>query len=217
MKFDAPVIDPVRGQFAAATDEIQHGIGLGAVVTRRGVNVELAFTLGHLGMVNVTRHCAVRDVAGVVVGRAVAVHDELTVGRHGGERRAGVVRVGHLHPVHIEMVGIHVRPQRADRQRPNAIVTLRERHGLIGSAQRGENGHADEPHFLRRRRFQPKRDRPVVMHLGRVERRAEGDELLRVLLRVEVEVDVGLLRTRAKRRQQHKDSEEERIFMCSLI
>ena len=124
----APVVDPVRGQLAAASDEVEHGVGLGAVVAGRRVDVELALAAGDVGMIDVARHRAVRDVAGVVVGGAVPVHHELAVGRHGREGRVGVARVGDLHAVHIEVVGIDVRPKRTHRQGPDAVLALREGH-----------------------------------------------------------------------------------------
>ena len=197
----APVINPVRGQFAAAADEIQHGIGAGAIVVRRRVNVEFAFAAGHLRMIDMARHRAVRDVACVVVGGRIAMHDELTVWRHGGERRAGVVGVGDLHAVHVEMIGIHVRPQRSDRQSPEAIVAFCERHGLARFAKGGEHG-AGEPHFLGVGRSQAERDGSIVANVGRVQPGTERDEVLGVLLRVEVEVDIGLLRPGEDRKEQ---------------
>ena len=110
-----PVVDPVRGQLAAASHEVEHGVGLGAVVAGRSVDVELALAARDVGVIDVARHRAVRDVPGVVEGGAVPVHHELAVGRHGREGRVRVARVGDLHAVHVEVVGVDVRPERADR------------------------------------------------------------------------------------------------------
>ena len=82
----AAVVDPVVGQVAAAAHQVEHRVGLRAVVAGRRVDVQLALAVRHVGVIDVARHRAVRHVAGVVVGRAVAVHDQLAVRRHGGER-----------------------------------------------------------------------------------------------------------------------------------
>ena len=190
----AAVVDPVRRQFAAASREIKHGVGPGPVVPGRRVHVEFAFPFGDFRVVNMPRDIPVRYAARIIIRRAVTVDNQFAVRRHGRERRVGVVRIGHRDAVDVDVVRVHVRAQRANGERPNTVFPFREGHHLSRFAQRRENRHAGEAHLLRFGRPHAENHGAVVAHVGRIQRSAERHEVLRVLLWVEVEVDVGLLR-----------------------
>ena len=110
------------------------------------------------------RHISVRHVAGIIVSRTIAMHHELAVRRHGGKGSISIAGIGNLHAIHVDMVGIHVRPHRTDGQRPDAVRTFRKRHRLASFPERGQERHADEPHFSRLGCLEAEGDGAVVMH-----------------------------------------------------
>ncbi len=201
------VVDPVVREFAAATHEVEDGIFLGGVVSRRCIHVEVTFAVGYVRVVNMAGDGAVGNVLGVVVGRFVSVYDELAVGRHAGEGCYGIGRVGDLNTVYLYEVGVDVGSDGADGEGPDAVVAFFEREGVAPAfAEGGEDGAVEGDGFCLGG-FYAEGDSTVVVDFGRVERSAEGGEAFGVFLRVPVEVNVGLLGVDERRCEESEGGE----------
>ena len=207
----AAVDVPRRRQLAAATEQVQHRIPAAAVVVRRRVDVHLALAVEHGRVIHVPRDAPVRDRLGVVVRGAVAMDDDGAVARLVGKAGERVVRIDDGHAVHEEPVDIEVRLERTHRQRPHAVGRLVERNRRVALPDRQQNrasGQRDGPGV---RRLEPERHRPIVANLRRDDVRAVRIQILDVLVRVPVQVDVGLLGPRLLRRTEDRRDDDARF------
>jgi len=144
-------------------------------------------------MINMTRHCSVRNIPGVVIRRPVAMHNQLTVRRHGCKGSISIIRVSNLNAIYIEMVGIHIRFERPDCKCPYTIITFCKRNRLSAKVIGCVNCLHRQDNLLCIGSFQPECNRIVVAYLGRIYRRAERNKAFCVLLRIVIEVHVRLL------------------------
>ena len=119
--------------------------------------------------------------------------DDGAVTRLIGEPGQRVVRIHDRHAVDEQPVDIQVRLQRTDRQRPDAVGPLLEWNRRVALADREQDRAAGQRHGPRVGRLQPERDRAVVADFRRNEVRAERLQVLGVLVRIPVQVHVGLL------------------------
>ena len=189
----AAVDVPRRRQLTAAAEQVQHRILSVPVVVGRRVDVHLALPVQDSRVVDVSSDVAMRDGLRVVVGRPVAVDDDRAVTRLIGKSGQRVVRIHHRHAVHDETIDVEIRLQWADRQRPDAIAALLEWNRRVALADRQEDRTTAQRHRSRVGRPQTERDRAVVTHFGRNQVRAEGSQVLEVLVRIPIQVHVGLL------------------------
>jgi len=193
-KIRPSVINPVRREFTASAQQIKNRIFFLRIISGRSVNIEFAFTASYFRIIYMACHCSVRNIPGIIICRPVAMHNQLTVRRHGCKGSISIIRVSNLNAIYIEMVGIHIRFERPYRERPDTIVTLCKRNrfpakviGCVDCLDRQNN-------LLRIGRFQPESNHIVVAHLGRVYRGAERHKVLCILLRIVIEIHVSLLR-----------------------
>ena len=189
----AAVDVPGRRQFAAATEQVEHGISAVAVVVRRRVDIHLALAVEHVRVIDVSRDAAVRNGLGIVVRRAVAMNDDRAVARLVGKTREGVVRIDDGDAVDEELVDIEVGLQRADRQRPEAVGRLVEWDRRVALTDREQDGTTRQRDRFGVGRLEPERHRSIVANLRRDDVGAVRIQVLDVLVRVPVQIHVGLL------------------------
>src|SRR5678815_1926439 len=95
-------------------DQIQYRILARSIVTRRRVDVDLALTAEGARMIHIASYCAVRNVARVIVRRALAMYHQLTVRRLVGKSGERIIRIGRADAVDDELVHIDVRLDRSN-------------------------------------------------------------------------------------------------------
>ena len=189
---------PPRSQFPAAAEQVQHRIPAVPVVVGRRIDVHLALAVQDRRAVYVSRDAAMRNRLRVVVRRPVAMDDDGAVSRLIGKTGEGIVRIDDGHAVDKQPIDIEVRLQRANRQRPDAVRALLEWNRRVAFADRQQNRTTGQGHRSRISRLETERDRVVVTDLGRNDVGAVGVQVLEVLVRIPVEVHVGLLGMRVR-------------------
>ena len=137
--------------------------------------------------------------------------DDRAVARLIGKAGQRVVRIDDRDAVDEQPVDIQVRLQRTDRQRPDAVGRLLERNRRVAFADRQQDRAAGQRHGARVGRLEPERHRAVVANLGRNDVRAVRIQVLDVLVRVPVQVHVGLLSPRLVRDTEQCRDDDERF------
>jgi len=176
-----------------AVQQIEDGVLLLPVVVRRSVHIHLALAVEDGRVVDVPGHGSVWDVARVVVRGRGAVDHQLAVCRLVGKAGQRIIRIGHGDAINDELVHVHVGRDGAESQRPYAIGALGERQRRGGSPERRGDRPPGELHFQGARSADAEGHGAVVADLGRDHVGTVWNQVLRVLLRVPVEIYLGLL------------------------
>jgi hypothetical protein len=113
-------------------------------------------------------------------------------------RKAGqrVVRIDNGNPIDDQPIDIEVRLQRTNRQGPNAVCSLLKWNRRASLADSQQDGPTAQRNRSCIGRLETERHRAVVTNLWRNDVRAVGVQILDVLVRIPVQIHVGLLRTR---------------------
>ena len=136
---------------------------------------------------------AVRNLARVVIGRAIAVYNQLTIRRLIAYARDGIIRVRNNRAINAELVNIDVWLHRPHLQRPNSIFTFLKRNRRSHFASRKCERPRGQQNFLRFGSLNVKGHSPIIVNFRRNHIRSERHKIFDIFMRIPIQIHLRLL------------------------